>query len=219
MKALYLHGFASGPKSSKAVFFAEKLLRLGIETSIPDLNQPSFEKMTLSTQLNVAKKLLESFPADEAKILIGSSMGGLLATMVSAHVPNIRLNILLAPGFGLNRRWPELFGEQTLDSWKQTGKLDVFHHAYNSTRSLDYTFFEDINNHATENLKVNVPTIIFHGRKDETVPIAESESFSETNAEHTTLHRLDDDHQLISSLDLMWRLTEPQISGLTSHCD
>jgi alpha-beta hydrolase superfamily lysophospholipase len=212
MKALYLHGFASGPQSSKAVFFAEKLGARGIETAVPDLNQPSFEEMTLSTQLDVVRKTLDSLPADEPKILIGSSMGGLLATMVSGQVKNLRLLLLLAPGFGLNKRWPELFGAQTLETWKNTGKLDVYHYAFNKTLPLGYAFFEDINNHDTENLSVHVPTIVFHGLDDQTVPIAESEAFTKHNSRHVTLYPLDDNHQLISSLEHMWKLSEPQLS-------
>ena len=42
LEVIYLHGFASGPSSTKAVYFARKLEALGINTTIPDLNWPEF---------------------------------------------------------------------------------------------------------------------------------------------------------------------------------
>lgn len=219
MQAIYLHGFASGPNSSKAVFFARKLAECGIETSIPDLNSPSFEEMTLTTQLSVIERILEEQPVHAPRVLIGSSMGGLLATMISERVKNLRLLILLAPGFSLNKRWPVLFGEQTLDTWRMTGKLAVHHYAFNKSLPLNYSFFEDINTHVTENLSVQIPTVVFHGRNDEIVPISESEKFAKHNSRHAVLYSLDDDHQLINSLDSIWQISAQHLQACTAQME
>src|SRR5271170_6222131 len=48
---LYLHGFASGPGSTKAQYFLAQFQELGIELHIPDLNQPSFADITVSSRL------------------------------------------------------------------------------------------------------------------------------------------------------------------------
>jgi hypothetical protein len=36
---VYLHGFASSPRSTKAVFFSEQLTRLGAPVDVPDLEE------------------------------------------------------------------------------------------------------------------------------------------------------------------------------------
>ena len=216
LEVIYLHGFASGPKSSKAVFFAEKLTQMKISVQIPDLNAPDFQNMTLSTQLRVVKEVVEGLPKRKAKLLIGSSMGGLLATMQAAQMSDLNLKalILLAPGFGLAKRWPELFGEQNLLTWNERGVLDVFNYAVGKSLPLNYKFFEDISKHETENLTVEVPTLIFHGRADETVPITESESFVRRNRQHAKLYALDDDHQLLHSLEHIWQPCKELLSSL-----
>lgn len=212
--AVYLHGFASGPSSSKAVFFSKRLSEIGIRTLVPDLNRPSFEKMTLTSQLQVVQEMIHSLPAGTELLLIGSSMGGLLATMQAKAVANLKALILLAPGFGLTKRWPVLFGVETINSWKEKGSIDVFHYAAGKNLPLSYAFFEDINKHQTDHLRVKVPTLLFHGKSDETVPIYESELFAERNAEYVELLTLDDDHQLLSSLKHMWSHSQGFLSKL-----
>jgi len=214
LEVIYLHGFASGPKSAKAVFFAQKLAELEIKVHIPDLNQPSFEFMTLSSQLQVVRETLEQIPHDRSLVLIGSSMGGLIATMTAKHTNNLKALVLLAPGFGLAKRWPALFGEQSLNDWKEKGWLDVFNYAAGKPQPLSYKFFEDIANHQTDELLVNIPTIIFHGKGDETVPISASERFADRNHQYARLYTLDDDHQLLASTEYMWRQCNELLGSL-----
>ncbi len=50
--AIYLHGFASSPQSSKATRFAAELAKRGVGYSCPDFNQPSFETLTVTRMLD-----------------------------------------------------------------------------------------------------------------------------------------------------------------------
>jgi uncharacterized protein len=52
---LYLHGFASGPSSSKARFFRERLERAGASVEVPDLAAGDFEHLTITAQLAVVE--------------------------------------------------------------------------------------------------------------------------------------------------------------------
>jgi uncharacterized protein len=117
--------------------------------------------------------------------------------------------VLLAPGFGLPRRWQEQLGEQGLRQWKQTGIVDVFHHALNEEMPLNYSFIEDAQKYSTDELKVNVPALVFHGDHDETVPVRESVRFAELNPRFADLRVLNSDHSLIEPLEEMWRITHP----------
>jgi len=210
---IYLHGFASSPSSSKAKYFADHLHAEKAQVSIPDLNGSSFEKLTLSSQLQIIDNQFDQFnrfdpasdsPVNNKVVMIGSSMGGLLAVLKTIRSPQVAALVLMAPGFGLMKRWPDLFGENTLADWKHQGSLNVYHHGAGSYLPLAYQFIDDAERYQTDNLKVSVPTILFHGRNDATVPIVESEDFHDKNNERVEFHALDDDHQLLASLDYIW---------------
>jgi pimeloyl-ACP methyl ester carboxylesterase len=211
---IYLHGFASGPKSSKAVYFARELAALGVQTNIPDLNAPDFEHLTLTGQLDVTRRAINEIPTDRRIVLIGSSMGGLVATLMAPQTKNLAGLILLAPGFGLNKRWTSLLGEEALNHWKKNGSAEVFNYAAGKKLPLHYDFFDDINKYETDELTVSVPTLIFHGKSDDTVPISESEVFAKRNQDYVQLHSMDDDHQLLSSLEHMWLSSKDFLSSL-----
>ncbi len=213
---LYLHGFASGPSSTKAKFFADRLAAINVNVIVPDLNQPSFAKMTLSSQLAVAGHCLEAIDADTSLVIIGSSMGGLLATLVAQTLIPLQALVLLAPGFGLPRRWTQMLGAQGLEDWREQGTIDVFHHGLNITTKLNYDFILDAQKFSTNGLRVMIPTIVFHGKNDETVPLEESLEFGKNNPETVRLEVLDDDHQLLQSLEHIWLTTKEFIEQTQS---
>ena len=95
MRIIYLHGFASGPSSSKAQFFRAKFAEHGIAIEIPQLDQGHFEALTITGQLSVIDRTVGG---DDA-ILMGSSLGGYLAALYAARHSNIQRLILLAPAF------------------------------------------------------------------------------------------------------------------------
>lgn len=200
---IYLHGFASGPASTKAKFFASELLALGLDVRVPDLNRPSFETLTLSSQLSVIDETIAALPNKEF-VLIGSSMGGLLSTIKSKSLDQVRALILLAPGFGLPRRWQNLFGSDGLERWKRERTMNVYHYGVEKELPLSYNFVTDAATFQTDGLSITVPTLVFHGKNDVTVPVEESISFAQNNPELVELVILDDDHQLISSLPTIW---------------
>lgn len=205
MECIYLHGFASGPKSEKAVYFSEHLRNNDIPVCVPDLNLPSFQKMTLSSQLKIASDLLEG-KSERSVLLFGSSMGGLLSTMLSLNHHAVAGLVLLAPGFGLERRWQNLWGPDALERWRKDGFLDVHHYAYDKEVRLDVGFLDDALSYQTDGLVVNVPTLVVHGEHDDVVPIEESRRFAAENVGHVDLHELNDDHFLMADLDSVWNL-------------
>ena len=192
------------------MYFADRLSGKNAQVSIPDLNGSDFKKLTLSSQLQIIDNQFnlsntETDARARKKIaLIGSSMGGLLAVLKSMASSQVAALILMAPGFGLMKRWPDLFGENTLADWKQHGTLSVYHHGAGSYLPLEYQFIDDAARYQTDGFRVTVPTLLFHGRKDTTVPIGESEEFHANNIDLVQFHPLDDDHQLLASLDYIW---------------
>src|SRR5437667_10675443 len=99
----YLHGFASGPTSTKAQFFRAGLAALGVTLEIPDL-APDFTHMTVSGQLAAVDGILARGPA----VLLGSSLGGYLAALAAARNPDPARGLVpVAParGVGLGGAW------------------------------------------------------------------------------------------------------------------
>jgi pimeloyl-ACP methyl ester carboxylesterase len=165
MNLIYLHGFASGPQSSKAQFFRRRFEKIGVTVQIPDLAEGSFERLTLGGQLRVIEKLAAG---DDVR-LMGSSMGGYLAALYAARHPEIRRIVLLAPAFGFARRWPLRLGEPAVAEWRRTGWLPVYHYGENTQSRVHYGLLEEAEQYE-DYPAITQPALIFHGRGDDVVP-------------------------------------------------
>lgn len=218
LPVLYLHGFASGPSSRKARFFREELSKHGVACSVPDLNYPTFFDMTLNSQLALIKEeaqaLREKF--DEKLILIGSSMGGLLAAMLSDEVDFVEKMYLLAPGFGITARWRDLIGEEGLAQWQKLNRRSFFHYATGKEELLSFHFAEALSlspmaSARPEDIQIKVETHIFHGLNDTTVPFDNSKLLARSNLDTVKLTALDDGHELTESLPHMWQVISTEL--------
>src|SRR6188768_233738 len=103
--AVYLHGFASSPASSKATRFGRELAALGIPFACPDLNEPDFSTLTVTRMLEQTAAAIHAAKSPVA--LIGSSLGAFVALHAAAAAGsgNVDRLILMAPAldFGGNR--------------------------------------------------------------------------------------------------------------------
>jgi pimeloyl-ACP methyl ester carboxylesterase len=194
MKVVYVHGFASSPQSRKAMEFRAALAAHGVPVDIPAMDQGDFEHLTISGQLNVLEDLIRGKPV----CLIGSSMGGYLASLyAAAHAETARL-VLLAPAFGFAHRWEEKINDTEIGASKPAG-LEVFHYGDNKVRRVHYGLIEDaLRFPAAPDFKQ--PARIFHGTHDDVVPIDYSRDFASSHA-NARLTELDSDHELLNVLD------------------
>jgi len=102
VRFIYLHGFASGPQSTKARYFRQQYPDL----EVPDLTEGDFEHSTISQQLRLLERTVDH------AVLIGSSMGGYLAALFAVRHPDrVARLVLLAPAFGLARLLPAVTDE------------------------------------------------------------------------------------------------------------
>ena len=208
-RIVYLHGFASGPSSSKARYFRERLQAAGAQVDIPDLAAGDFEHLTISGQLAVVERAAYG-AADwapgphghpEPVALMGSSMGGYLAALYAARHPEVVRLVLLAPAFGFARRWPEHLGSAQVARWRSTGAMEVFHYGENRTRSLSYALLEDAARYE-DYPDFHQPALLFHGAGDDVVPVRYSQEFAATHP-NATLEVLDSGHELLNVLEYM----------------
>ena len=209
MRALYLHGFASSARSSKATFFGQKFRDAGIELETPDLNQPDFTTLTVTRMVAQVLRLIDAGDRAPA-VLIGSSLGAFVAVQVAVARPAlVRRLILLAPAldFGPSAR----LGGKGLEEWRRTGQLDVFHYGYGRMMPVHYQLYTDTCQYNCVDAALTMPIQVFQGRRDDAVdPIAvEQWSKARPNVE---LHMLDDDHQLRASVEYIWKEMERFLS-------
>jgi uncharacterized protein len=191
---LYLHGFASGPSSTKGVAFAEHYARRGITLDRLDLRVPSLRHLRLSAMLTTVQQAIGG--SDDRAVILGSSLGGLVAARVAERDPRVVALVLLAPAFQLIARWRALPG---WDDWRRTGWREIHDYTTHQPAQIDFAAAEDAMAIDVGDPEVSVPTLILHGARDEAVPIETSRAFARGNP-HVQLVELDDGHELIASL-------------------
>ena len=143
---LYLHGFASGPRSQKGTAVAAHFPG----TRCLDLRVPSPERLSLAAMIETTRAAITG-----PVVLIGSSLGGLTAARVAEREPRALRLVLFAPAFQLADRWrARLAADPSLaphtDFLEEAARIDVG--------------FPD----------VRVPTLVLHGVHDDVVPVETS---------------------------------------------
>ena len=204
MNVYYLHGFASGPRSTKGGYFGDRLVEHGIALGCPDFNEPDFATLTLTRMLDRLESELPNTKADEDTVLIGSSLGGTLAILAAATFPRrVQKLVLLAPAVMFAKPGHHLLPPERIDEWRRRGALPFFHHAHDEERRLNYAFYEDSLRYDAFNASFNQPGLVFQGLRDASVDHRTVEQFARTRP-NVTLSLVDDDHQLVASLPRMW---------------
>jgi uncharacterized protein len=199
---IYLHGFASGPGSTKAKYIKERFASIGIELQVPDLNQDDFTHLTIARQI---AQVVDLFPTDGSPItLIGSSLGGWISTIIAQEYARIEQIILLAPAFDFLYHWLPKIGNEALNSWQSTGYLPIYHHAVKSLLPLHYDFLIDTRKYSLSAIDRVLPTLIIHGIYDDVIPISASRDFANSRS-WVELLEWDSDHQLTDMSDRIWQ--------------
>lgn len=203
MDVFYLHGFASGAQSSKGAFFAAKLRPYGVALRTPDFNEPDFTSLTVTRMIDQVGRALDAAGPGPVT-LIGSSLGGFVAVQAALRwTTRIDRLVLLAPAVDLRAERLAELGDRGLAEWKASGETMVFHYGYGRIMPIRYALYEDAAQYDALNATVAQPTLVFQGRRDSAVvpQVVVQWARARPNVE---LHLLDDDHQLLSSLEYIW---------------
>jgi hypothetical protein len=200
---LYLHGFASSPRSKKAQYFSARFAEAGTGILVPELATEGLGNLTLSGQLRAIEQAVgERAAGGRAVSLIGSSLGGYLAALYAARHPEVEKLVLLAPAFGFARRWAESLGADRMRSWQASGSMNVMDYATGRPAELGWQLMEDARAYEEEPA-IAQPCLIYHGTHDDVVPLEASRSFA-SGRSCVELREMDSGHELLNVLEEMW---------------
>ena len=205
MRFIYLHGFASSPESAKAIYLCDRFAELGVSLEVPNLNQGDFSHLTITRQLTQVETMLAN--NETPATLIGSSLGGLTSAWLGQRHSQVQRLVLLAPAFGFLSHWLPKLGAEQLQQWQTSGYLQVYHYTERRSLPLHYQFVEDAHQYQDLQLLRPVPTVIFHGRKDEVIPIESTRDYAYERP-WVQLIELDSDHALTDVMLEIWQATQ-----------
>ncbi len=192
-RVIYLHGFASSPDGHKASFLHDYFIgrvNVRFEAFAFTPTKRDFEFLTISSMIGRLRQYLGTQPEDDI-FLVGSSMGGLVATNYVYRYGGVKKLMLLAPALKyleVNRPDPD-------GAWARNGVVNMFHYAYGEDTPLRYGLHLDGQAYLTP-APAQVPTLIIHGRGDDVVPLSGSEAYTAAYREMVELLAVDSNHGL-----------------------
>ena len=211
MRFVWLHGFASGPTSSKGQYFRARLEERGLHLVIPDLNDRSFFFLTVSRMISQVDELVQGEPEGKKArpvVLFGSSLGGFTAATWAATRPGrTAALVLLAPAFNLAPRWQARMPPEDLKRWRETGRLAFDHHARGRKEDLSIGFLDDAMKYESFPLP-DCPTLVIQGTKDDVVDPSLAREFVRRMGNKAQLVEVPEGHDLTADLPGLWRRIE-----------
>jgi len=184
---LYVPGYGSGKDGDKAKFLKEIAEEVGCAfvrydpVSLGDsVNDKAFSSMEFEDWLNNAESMLKFVQQDcERIVLVGNSMGGWISIKLAAQFSqSVKGMVLISPAFNYFRKfYPVICSQLPKDAVErvEAGETYDFVDADGYSRPIRKSFFmntEKFEMHGS--LDIEVPVIILHGIKDETIPYKES---------------------------------------------
>jgi len=227
---MYVPGYGSGKDGDKAKYLKGVAAELGCGFVRYDpVGQPRgestdkpFESMEFQDWLENGEEILDRV-SDEKTILIGSSMGGWISLLLAQNPKfkeKIKGMILISPALNFFMKYyGYLCSQLPKDAVEriEKGETYLFTDSYGNTRPIRKSFFENtVQFENTGEIGVDVPVIILHGVKDETVPYRSSldiiENITSKDVELTYLkesaHRFQDDDALGVLKDRVMKMLE-----------
>lgn len=204
---LYLHGFASSPRSAKAQALRDRFQTHQLNLIIPDLNQGDFYHLTLSRQIQQVRAIIQALDPQVPVTLIGSSFGGLTAAWVAEQELQVQRLILLAPAFEFLKHWEPKLGAEQLARWRAEGELQVYHYAVGASLPLQYEFALDLARYDDAHLRRSLPTLILHGLQDDVIPVVASQTYA-AQRPWVEFIPLDSDHALGNVEPEIWQAVQ-----------
>jgi len=181
---IFLPGFASDLGGSKSTLLAQHAARsrwgwLRFDYRGMGLSDGSFAELSISRYLADLEAILAHF-AQRPTLLVGSSMGGWVATLAAhRHPEQIQGAVLIAPAFNFIQQYFERLDSASRQTWRDRG----IHHwslgPGGPSFPLQFTAVRDAMQYDPfqNPPMLPMPIHILHGSEDEAVPLLQSYAF------------------------------------------
>lgn len=223
--AVLCHGFLSGKNSSTNNTLTRLLTDRGIATFRFDFfghgeSDGPFEQITNTLAVDQARAALDLVRRKGYRRigLMGSSFGGLVATLVAAQRTDLACLALKCPVVDFAEELRLEFGEAEMAKWQSTDTVPNIMGGSDRI-ALRYAFYEDcLRRIAYEPARsITAPTIIVQGDRDEHVPLHQSQRLYEALQVKKCMEVLPGaDHQFTKGEDFT-RMTNLIADWLTEH--
>lgn len=223
--AVLCHGFLSGKNSSTNKTLTRLLTDRGIATFRFDFfghgeSDGPFEQITNTLAVDQARAAIDLVRRKGYRRigLMGSSFGGLVATLVAAQWTDLACLALKCPVVDFAEELRLEFGEAEMAQWKATDTVPNIMGGPDRI-ALRYAFYEDcLRRIAYEPARsITAPTIIVQGDHDEHVPLHQSQRLYEALQVRKRMEVLPGaDHQFTKAEDFT-RMTNMIADWLTEH--
>jgi len=168
-KLFYIHGYLSSPDSTKGTLFKKKLGAISIK-----YRDCEPEDLIIKDCMNEIKNVIRNY---DDVVLIGSSLGGLLAANVALENNNVKKILLLNPAvIPLNE--------------------DV-----SDESSVPLRIFNEMKDNQLFEKKISAEIFILVGSKDDVIPFHWIKEFA--MFQEATIKFLHDDHSFTHNIDLL----------------
>lgn len=205
-RIVYLHGFGSGPRSTKVSLLADICDRLGLALTTPDLNLPTFGSLSVDAMVDMARYVL----AEERRrtIAFGSSLGAavLLRALAQQQVLSVERVVLFAPVIDHRAALLRMVGPGGEEQWRQAGAFEFQHYA--AGRRLQVTY--DLIDHPpvlddAALARIDVPVLLLRAADDPVATVEETERLMRVmpNATSATVQT---DHQFARAFYDSWEV-------------
>jgi hypothetical protein len=199
------------------VALSDRFAQIHLTLQIPDLNWGEFRTLTLTRQLQQVEALFPhdhsaDHSADRSIVLLGSSFGGLTAAWLAERCSQVERLVLLAPAFGFRHYYRSHLSPKQFERWQSGEPVLVYHYGMGRSLPLDYGFVRDLDTYDETQLCRSVPTLIFHGRRDEVVSVQASRDYGRDRP-WCQVVELESDHSLGDVIEPIWEGTR-QFLGL-----
>lgn len=221
---IHVHGFRSSSAHRKARHFLDHALQndhswVNFDLPCHGRSEGQFRDFRVSNALDALVEVIGKFRAAPI-LLLGSSMGAWLAMLAAqalqkkaarsrakSRVPTIAGAVLIAPAFDFFHHYFQSQSPDAISQWRRKGVRQFTDHYDGSAYELDFAAFEDGVRHSVlENaVHYDFPIRIFHGARDEVVPLDLSRQFQALSPDSDISVRVieDGDHALNQHLDLI----------------
>ncbi len=181
---VFVHGFRANCDGEKARGLVAHAVRRGygwirFDQRGRGRSDGDFHDFTVSRGLTDLHAVLDTV-AERPVVLVGSSLGGLLALHAArARRSQVRGLLLIAPALQFVARHFDVLPTAELEAWRRSDSREFVDLYEGGSYTLGYEFYSDAQHYrANGPSPLDCPVEILHGERDEVVPAADSLEFA-----------------------------------------